>query len=137
LKRFTATILATILLLSAWVALCGMGLLPEGEAKVPKTKENFAATVYDASGASTRLTHFSIDGDTFVPARLGEGTLSMPFGNIDEMSLSGAKATVRLKGGRVAEVTVDKGLDAAGLSDFGPYHIKLKDVRRVVIHGKP
>jgi hypothetical protein len=133
LRRF----LAAVLLLATWVALCGMGLLPEGPATVPKTKDNFAATVYDASGVSTRLTHFSIDKETYLPAKRGQGNLSMLFDDLEEITFQDSTASVKLKGGQPpAVVGIDRRLTAYGLSDYGPYRITLKDVRRIVIDGK-
>lgn len=124
-------------LLAAWGLLCGMGIFPEGPAEVPKTKENFAVTIHDSSAVSTRLTRFSIDGETFLPARRGEGRLSIPFDRIEEVSFRNGAASVRLKGERQpVEVSVDKRLTAYGLSEYGPYRITLKDVRRVVFEGK-
>jgi hypothetical protein len=132
LKRY----LAICLLLASWFVLCGMGLFPEGPTQVPKTKENFSATVYDTGGVSTKLSRFSIDADTFLPAKRGQGSLAIPFADIEEMSFQEGRVVVRLKGGQSAELTVDTRLNANGLSDYGPYRISLKGLSRVVIHGK-
>jgi hypothetical protein len=128
--------LAIILLLAAWLALCGMGLFPEGPVEVPKTKDNFSVTIHDTSGVSTRLTRFSIDGETFLPARRGQGSLTIPFERIEEMTFQDGKATVKVKDGQPVEVSIDRRLTANGLSDYGPYRITLKEVRRVVVHGQ-
>ncbi|MFH0810539.1 MAG: hypothetical protein V2A77_08755 [Pseudomonadota bacterium] len=129
-------ILWLVLPLAGWLALCGMGMLPESETSVPRTKENFAATVYDDSGVSTRLTHFSINGDTFLPARRGAGSLAIPFEQLREISLAQGKASVVIQGKPPPEVCLDRDLTAQGLSDYGPYRIKLNKIRRIVIDGR-
>ncbi len=129
-------LLTIALVAAAWLSLCGMGLFPENQAEVPKTKENFGAVVYDESGISTRLTHFSIDKETYLSARRGEGSLTIAFDRIKEISFQGGRATVQLAGEGPVEVSVDSGLTAYGLSDYGPYQIKLKKLRRVVMQGK-
>lgn len=128
--------LAICLLLAAWVALCGMGLFPQDPGKVPKTKENYSVTVYDATGVSTKVSRFSIDGETYLPAKRGQASLTIPFDNIAEVSFRNGQASVRLKDGKTAEVAVDKRLVAHGLSEYGPYQISVKELGRVVIHGK-
>ena len=124
------------LLLTAWLLLCGMSIFPPNPTQVPKTKENFSATVYDASGVATRLNRFSIDGDTYLPANRGKASLAIPFDRIEEITFREGSATVRLKDAPPAEVKVDGRLSANGLSDYGPYQITLKEISRLVIHGK-
>jgi hypothetical protein len=111
-------------------------MLPENTGVIPKPNENFSATVEDNSGVATKLTHFSIDGGTFLPARRGQGTVSIPFGRIVEIAVRDGKASVCVTEGPPAEVSIDDRLEVAGQSDFGPYRITLKNVRRIVIHGK-
>ena len=130
--------IAVILLLLAATLLTGMGNLggvPEGT--IPKTKENVNVQIVDRSGVSTSLIRFSMGGEVFLEGRRGDGTMSIFFRDLKEISfgpVSGndAPADLLLKTGSHLHLKVNKSAVFYGDSGYGAYRIAAGDISRIV-----
>ena len=130
--------LTVILVLLAAGLLMGMGNVggaPDGT--IPKTKENIMAHIVDRSGVATDLTKFSMAGEVFLEGRRGEGTMSVFFRDLKEITfgpVSGndAPADLLLKTGSHLLLKVNKSAIFYGDSGYGAYRIPAGDVTRIV-----
>jgi hypothetical protein len=125
-----------ILLVTAAVALLCMGMgglggQPEGS--VPETDINIQAQVKDRVGATTSLSQFSMDGQTFLSALRGRGKLSIPFQQIDVINFGEVKGDqvmvdVRLKSGEALALTIRSRAQFYGSTGFGAFQVTSRDV---------
>lgn len=135
MKKRTAiflTIFALWPLLTAMSALQGQN--PE---KIPTPAKKFAATFIDQTDIITDCREISIDGETFLEGKRGNGTNTIPFENINEVSflLEGEKlkGMVKLRDGNTFELTLNKNQRAYGKTKYGTFHIKLADLKKVIL----
>lgn len=133
------SVLTTVLILLTAAMLAGMGSLGAPEGTVPKTEENIKAQVIDRAGVSTDLSRFSMDGNVFLEGRRGEGTMSVFFRELKEVSfgpVSGedAPAELLLKSGSRLQLKVRKSAIFYGDTGAGAYRISASDVSRIVFH---
>ncbi len=132
-----------ILLLLAMVPLlAGMGSLAEGPAdKVPKVNKNYHATYIDQLDVMTECTEVSIEGNTFIEGKRGEGSLAIDFGRIKNilfrMSDNELIGQVRLFDGSETVLTLKKDKKAYGRTRYGAFQIRLADLKKMVISPAP
>ncbi|RII28452.1 MAG: hypothetical protein CXR31_00795 [Geobacter sp.] len=127
----------TLILLTA-ALLTGMGNLggtPEGT--VPKTDENIRAQLVDRAGVSNELSRFSMDGNVVFEGRRGEGTMSLFFRDLKEVSFgavsgSDVPADLLLMSGKHVQLKVNKSAIFYGDTGSGAYRIAAGDVTRIV-----
>lgn len=132
-------LLMIVLALLVAVILTGMGELggvPAGN--VPETDENIKVQVVDRSGVSTDLSSFSMDGQTFLDGRRGDGQMNVFFRDLREISfgkVSGDEVSVELllKSGSRLQLNVRKRTLFYGDTGYGAYRIPARDVSRIVI----
>lgn len=132
-----------ILLLLAAVILTGMGGLggtPEGV--VPETKENIRARIIDRQGIATDVQRFSMDGNTFLSAARGNGSVTIPFREIASIdfadaSSGGVALEVRLAGGEKISLRMSRTSVFHGSTGYGSYQIRARDVRRIELPRDP
>jgi hypothetical protein len=130
--------LTVILVLLAAALLLGMGSVGgPAEGTIPKTKENIKAQIIDRSGVSTDLTRFSISGEVFLEGRRGDGTMSVFFRDLKEISfgpVSGndVPADLLLTSGSHLRLNVHKSALFYGDTGFGAYRIAAGEVSRIV-----
>lgn len=123
-----------ILLLVIAIFCMGMGGLggqPEGT--IPETDVNIQAQIKDRDGVTTSLDKFSMAGKTSLDARRGQGTLTIPFENIDVLTfgdIEGDVVTVdvKLKTGEAMMLNVRSRAQFYGSTGFGAFQIKSKDL---------
>lgn len=129
-----------LLLLMISVVVClgmgGLGGQPEGT--IPKTDINIRAQLNDHGGISTTLTQFSMDGKTFLEARLGKGQLTIPFQEIDQVAFDKVqgervRVDVKLKSGESMNLTISSRAQFYGATGFGAYRILARDVASIAI----
>jgi hypothetical protein len=128
-----------VLALLALVMLTGMGDLggvPAGT--VPKTEENIKVQLVDRSGVSTELSSFSMDGQTFLDGRRGDGQMNISFRELREISfgkVSGEEVPVELllKSGNRIQLTVRKRTLFYGDTGYGAFRIPARDISRIVM----
>lgn len=131
-------LLLFVLALLAAVMLTGMGDLGGAPAgTVPKMEEDIKAQIVDSSGVSTELRNFSMDGQTFLDGRRGDGQMNIFFRELREISfgkVSGEEVPVDLllKSGSRLQLKVRKRSIFYGDTGYGAYRIPARDVSRIV-----
>ena len=125
-------ILALLPLLTAMSALQNQN--PE---KIPVPEKKYSATFIDQTDLMMDCRNISIDGDTFVEGKRGNGTITIPFEIINEVSfmLEGEKLTgvIKLRDGSIVQLLLLKNQKAYGQTKYGTYQIKLSDLKKMTI----
>ena len=126
-------------LLIAIPILMGMGSL-QGQAspeKIPIPAKKYTAVFVDQMDIATECSEASIEGTTFLEGKRGEGTYTISFDNIDQISfrLNAERLTgmVKLRDGEMSEFTLNKTQKAFGQTKYGTFQIKLSDLKKLVI----
>lgn len=131
--------IASILLLTAVPLVLGMGSLqgPAAPDKIPITVKKYTATFVDQLDVVTECRDVSIEGSTFLEGRRGEGTYTIAFDNIDQVTfrLNGDKLTgvVKLRDGGTSDLMLTKSQKAYGRTQYGTFQIKLGDLKKLNI----
>lgn len=112
----------------------GVGGYPEGT--VPETELRIQATVTDRAGTETDLNQFSMNGETYLDAWRGRGSLTVPFQHIASVEFGAqqgdeVQAEVHLKSGNVMQLGVSSRALFYGSTGFGAFRIKTRDVKRI------
>ena len=112
-----------------------LGGLPAGT--IPKTDENIKARIVDRSGVSTEVSGFSMDAQTFLDGRRGDGRMSIFFRElqaIDFGKVSGEEVPVDLllKSGNRLQLNVRMRTLFYGDTGYGAFRIPARDVSRIV-----
>lgn len=122
-------------------SLLGMGSFDEEiPNKIPEPDENFSAKIIDQHDISSDITHFSLDGLTFVSGKRGGGFISIPFTNIrriDFIKKGGDQfANVIMENGAEVELKMDDDGTFYGRLSYGLFSIKIGEVKKIIITGK-
>ncbi|MCX5821392.1 MAG: hypothetical protein NT047_16025 [Deltaproteobacteria bacterium] len=119
--------------------LIGMGSL-QGTAspeKIPIPVKKYTAVFVDQMDIATECSETSIEGTTFLEGKRGEGTFTISFDNIDQISfrMNAERLTgmVKLRDGGTSELTLNKTQKAFGQTKYGTFQIKLSDLKKLVI----
>jgi hypothetical protein len=128
-----------LFLLFAIPVLMGMGSL-QGTAspeKIPIPVKKYTAVFVDQTDIATECSEASIEGTTFLEGKRGEGTFTISFDNIDQISfrMNAERLTgmVKLRDGGTSELTLNKTQKAFGQTKYGTFQIKLSDLKKLVI----
>jgi hypothetical protein len=127
-----------VAMLLVFLALSGMGSTPPGATPVPDAE--FAATVIDAQGMSTKCTTVSWEGKTFFPARRGRGIITISFARVKKVEFLGETteksldAQITLKSGEVVAVAFEPQARFFGNTSFGTYWITSKNIREIIFN---
>jgi hypothetical protein len=131
-KLAILAILALVPLLSAMSA-----LQTQSPEKIPVPEKKYMATFVDQTDMITDCRNISIDGETFLEGKRGNGTNTIPFEIIAEVSfmLEGEKLTgeVKLRDGNAVQLTFNKNQRAYGHTKYGTYQIKLADLKKMIL----
>lgn len=128
-----------IAFLAALSLLLGMGSLKgsKPEDKIPVPAKHFDGTFVDQMDVVTECTQISIEGATLVEGKRGEGTYAISFDNIEQVTFrlnaERLTAAVKLRSGETQELVMNKNLRAFGRTTYGTYHIRLLNLRKIVI----
>jgi hypothetical protein len=123
--------------------LMGMGSLqgPASPEKIPIPVRKYTAVFLDQMDIATDCSEASIEGITYLEGKRGEGTYTISFDNIDQVSfhmnaerLSGM---VKLRDGGTTELSLNKTQKAFGRTKYGTFQIKLSDLKKLVIQPAP
>jgi hypothetical protein len=126
-------------LLVAIPVLMGMGSLqgPASPEKIPVPVKKYTAVFVDQMDIATECSEASIEGTTFLEGKRGEGTYTISFDNIDQISfrMNAERLTgmVMLRDGGTSELTLNKTQKAFGRTKYGTFQIKLSDLKKLVI----
>lgn len=119
--------------------LMGMGSLqePASPEKIPIPVKKYSAIFVDQLDIVTECSEASIEGTTFLEGKRGEGTYTISFDNIDQISfrLNAERliGMVKLRDGGMSEFTLNKTQKAFGQTKYGTFQIKLSDLKKLVI----
>jgi hypothetical protein len=130
-----------ILLLLPFLTGMGGSMLGDGSAdKIPQADENFTAIYIDQMGIATKCTGVSIQGETFIEGKKGEGTYTIPFERIDNILFvlknAELQGRILLKNKNRIELILNKKHKAYGHTKYGTFQIKLINLKKVVLTGK-
>ncbi|MFA4916470.1 MAG: hypothetical protein WC560_07350 [Syntrophales bacterium] len=123
--------------------LLGMGSLTGGDSsgKIPVPEKNFTATFVDQMDVMTECSSVSIEGETFVEGKIGDGTFTISFDNINYVLFlfkdGSLKGIVKLHDGKTVELVLNKNHKAYGRTKYGAFHIKLPDLKKIIIGSSP
>lgn len=134
MKRY-ALVLLTIFLAPF---LMGMGSRDGTPAdRVPVPAKKFTALFIDQMDVTTECFDISIEGNTFLEGKKGEGTFTIAFENIQQVlfrrQAEQIYAQVRLRNGQNMELLISKEKKAYGRTKFGTFQIRLSDLKKVII----
>ncbi len=109
--------------------------------KIPIPAKKFSVTFMDEVDVATDCQEASIDGETFLEGRRGEGMNAIPFDNIAEISFlaqNGGKliGAVKLRDGAILQLALNRNQTAYGRTKYGIFQIKLSKLKKMII-GKP
>ena len=105
--------------------------------KIPVPEKRYSATFIDLTDLMTDCRNISIEGETFLEGKRGNGTITIPFEIINEISfmLEGDKlaGAVKLRDGNTVQLMLLKNQKAYGQTKYGTFQIKLSDLKKMTI----
>lgn len=131
----------TILLMLLSVCTLGMGVLGEGPTgKIPVPEKKFIASFVDQTDVVTECSDVSIEGNTFIEGKKGEGVYTVPFDRIRNVLFqkrgNELRGVVRLSDGSEVELVLNKERKAYGKTEFGTFQIRLADLKKLTISAR-
>lgn len=116
--------------------LMGMGAFGETPAnKIPVPDKKYRAEFIDQTDIVTECTDVSIEGNTFVDGKRGEGVFSVSFDRIRSilfrMKDRELRGTIKMKDGNEIELVLSKDRKAYGRTPFGTFQIKLSSLKKI------
>jgi hypothetical protein len=119
----------------------GMGVIGDSPTnKIPVPDKKYTVTFIDQMDVVTECSEVSIEGNTFIDGKRGEGTYAIAFDRIrsvlfrmKERELRGA---VQLKDGSEIELVLNKDRKAYGKTEFGTFQIKLANLKKMTFPTK-
>ena len=121
--------------------LVGMGSIlgDESPDKVPTVEDNFKAAYIDQMDIVNECREISIEGNTFLEGKRGEGTYTIPFDKIKDVIFLIHNATltgiVHLNDGNKVELILQKDHRAYGKTQYGTFQIKLLNLKKLIFHS--
>jgi hypothetical protein len=109
--------------------------------QIPVPEKKFISTFIDQTDVTTQCTDVSIEGGVFLQGRIGEGTYTVSFENIQEIvfRLQAEKlyGQIRTRDGGSIELILDKNRKAYGRTKFGAFQIRLNDLKKMTVDPAP
>ena len=138
MKKSKLAFLAPIILCALLPLLTAMSALQsQSPEKIPVPEKKYVATFIDQTDMITDCRNVSIDGETFLEGKRGNGTNTIPFEIITEVSfmLEGEKlnGAVKLRDGNVVQLSFNRNQRAYGQTSYGTYQIKLMDLKKIIL----
>lgn len=137
-----------LLALLVVAGLGGSGLSPawatgfggtDAPSRIPVPARVFSAQVEDLSGTTVDVTRVSFDGEVYLYGQVGEGTVAIPFENLDEVRIEPLRgdgahrlAYATLRDGGKVKVQVEHDVPCYGDTSYGHYRIEVDRIRRIV-----
>ena len=127
--------LTALLILSP--LLLAMGIMGEAPRRdVPETGKPFGAVLVDVEGVSTEVSHYSYDGEAYLPAYRGRALVVIPFERIAAVEFGQTQnhrrqARVLFQDQQEELFWVDEKLLFLGKVTYGTFQIQAKDLQRI------
>ena len=135
MKRNSLTIFILFALLPFLTAMSA--LQNQSPEKIPVPAKKFFATFIDLTDVTTDCREVSIEGETFLEGKRGNGSSSIAFDNITEISFlqEGDKlyGMIKLKDGNAIRLALNKNQKAYGHTRYGTFQIKLSELKKMVL----
>lgn len=120
-------------------SLLGMGNLSLRSEEVPIPEEAFKVKVTDQLGITTEVEHASCEGKTYIVVERGKAKIQVPFSKIEKVTAIPSELEVKdrvelrfiLKQGSTLFGSGSAQEECQGLTEFGSYSIRLKDIRSI------
>ncbi len=121
---------------AAWLCFSGMGdIINNSTVFVPEPPKNYTVELVDQSDMSVKLTRFSCAGATLVNGKMGRADVSIDFKKINAVSFladgGNIVAKIFFKNSEIIELYLEKGMTCFGISPFGNFRIKVKDIKKI------
>ena len=139
MKRF----LLFLVLMTVMSVLLGMGSLqgPASPDKIPVPVKKYTATILDQMDVVAQCSDVSIEGETFLEGKRGEGNYTISFDNIEQIlflfNADRLTGIVKLRNGESSELTLNKNQKLYGRTRYGTFQIKLQDIKKIEISDAP
>jgi hypothetical protein len=105
--------------------------------KIPVPAKKFKATFVDQADVATECTDVSIEGSTALQGRMGEGTHTVPFENIQEVVFrqhaEKLYGQVKMRDGSSIELIIGKDKRVYGQTKFSTFQIRINDLKKIII----
>jgi ABC-type Na+ efflux pump permease subunit len=105
--------------------------------KIPVPARKFIATLVDQMDITTQCSDVSIEGGTALQGKVGEGTYTVDFENIQEVVFrqhsEKLNGQVKMRDGSSIELIIGKDKKAYGRTKFGTFQIRLNDLKKMII----
>jgi len=139
MSRFLRVVMISVLCLVPLLA--GMGVIGETPSnKIPVPDRKYQATFIDQLDVVTECSDVSIEGNTFIDGKRGEGTYAIAFDRIRSilfrMKEKELRGVVQLKDGNEMELVLNKDRKAFGKTEFGTFQIKLANLKKMSFPAK-
>ncbi len=127
-----------VMLLAA-LFLLGMGKMEQTEkpGEIPLPDQEVSASVTDNEGLTLNLTQFSINGQTFLPGKLGAGRVAIPLSQIRVIYLSadpkGTAAKVEMTDHSQLQLVLENGIMVYGKIKFGTYQVSADHLKKIEV----
>lgn len=109
--------------------------------KIPVPAKKFKATFVDQADVVTACTDVSIEGSTALQGRIGEGTYTVAFENIQEVVFrqhaEKLYGQAKIRDGSSIELILGKDKKAYGQTKFGTFQIRINDLKKMIIEPVP
>lgn len=129
-----------IFLLCLFLLICGFGIFPEDENKLPQVVTNYKILLTDLDGYSIELTNISINNLLYLSGKHSKGDIIIDFKNVDKIifkniSEKNVSAEVYMKNNEHINILLNGNLKLKGKSKYGIFSIMLKDIKEIKILG--
>jgi hypothetical protein len=105
--------------------------------RIPAAARNVGAIFIDQNDIVTECTGASIDGNTFLEGKKGQGTYTIDFEKIKsvvfKMNNGELLGTAKLVGGGETTLVLDKNKKAYGRTKFGSFQIRIAGLKKMTI----
>jgi len=133
--------LAMITVLFFIPILLGMGVIGDSPTnKIPVPDKKYTVTFIDQMDVVTECSEVSIEGNTFIDGKRGEGIYAIAFDRIRivlfRMKERELRGVVQLKDGSEIELVLNKDRKAYGKTEFGTFQIKLSNLKKMIFPTK-
>lgn len=118
--------------------LLGMGAFGDTPSnKIPVPDKKYRAQFIDQMDVVTECSDVSIEGNTFVDGKRGEGVFAVSFDRIRSvlfrMKDRELRGIVQMKEGNEIELVLNKDRKAFGRTPFGTFQIKLSGLKKMTL----
>lgn len=131
--------LVIAIMVLAALFLLGMGKMDQTEkpGEIPVPDQEVSVSITDNEGLTLNLTQFSINGQTFLPGKLGAGRVALPLSQIRVIHLSteskGTAAKVEMTDHSQLQLFLEKEIMVYGKIKFGNYRVSADHLKKIEV----